>query len=83
MNSSDAALAKARNQARLRRGMFILPSLFTAMNIGAGYFAITQTIAGDQRQRDGERRADAPGSGRRLRFLSPFHSIRWMGASRA
>ena len=44
MNSSDAALAKARNQARLRRGMFILPSLFTAMNIGAGYFAITQTI---------------------------------------
>src|ERR1700739_4921518 len=24
--------------------MFILPSLFTAMNIGAGYFAITQTI---------------------------------------
>ncbi len=44
MNSSDAALAKARNRARLRRGMFILPSLFTAMNIGAGYFAITQTI---------------------------------------
>ncbi len=44
MNSSEAALAKARNQARLRRGMFILPSLFTAMNIGAGYFAITQTI---------------------------------------
>jgi CDP-diacylglycerol---serine O-phosphatidyltransferase len=44
LNSADAALAKARNQARLRRGMFILPSLFTAMNIGAGYFAITQTI---------------------------------------
>lgn len=44
MNSADAALAKAKNQARLRRGMFILPSLFTAMNIGAGYFAITQTI---------------------------------------
>ncbi len=45
MNSSDAALAKARNRARLRRGMFILPSFFTALNIGAGYFAITQTIA--------------------------------------
>jgi CDP-diacylglycerol--serine O-phosphatidyltransferase len=44
LNSADAALAKARNRARLRRGMFILPSLFTAMNIGAGYFAITQTI---------------------------------------
>ncbi|MGC1421347.1 MAG: phosphatidylcholine/phosphatidylserine synthase [Terracidiphilus sp.] len=44
MNSADTALARAKNRARLRRGMFILPSLFTAMNIGAGYFAITQTI---------------------------------------
>ena len=44
MNSADAALAKARNRARIRRGMFILPSFFTALNIGAGYFAITQTI---------------------------------------
>jgi CDP-diacylglycerol--serine O-phosphatidyltransferase len=41
----DPELARARAQARLRRGMFILPSLFTAGNIGAGYFAITQTIA--------------------------------------
>jgi CDP-diacylglycerol--serine O-phosphatidyltransferase len=38
-------LARARAQARLRRGMFLLPSLFTAGNIGAGYFSITQTIA--------------------------------------
>jgi len=30
--------------ARMRRGMFLLPSLFTAGSIGAGYFAITQTI---------------------------------------
>jgi CDP-diacylglycerol--serine O-phosphatidyltransferase len=30
--------------ARVRRGMFLLPSLFTAGSIGAGYFAITQTI---------------------------------------
>ena len=44
MNSADAALARARNRARIRRGMFILPSFFTALNIGAGYFAITQTI---------------------------------------
>jgi CDP-diacylglycerol--serine O-phosphatidyltransferase len=28
----------------MRRGMFILPSLFTAGGIGAGYFAITQTL---------------------------------------
>ena len=27
-----------------RKGLFILPSLFTAGNIGAGYFAIAQTI---------------------------------------
>ena len=41
----DPAQAKATAQARLRRGMFLLPSLFTAGNIAAGYFAITQTIA--------------------------------------
>jgi len=44
LNSADSALAKARNRARMRRGMFLLPSFFTALNIGAGYFAITQTI---------------------------------------
>ena len=44
MNAADAALARARNRARIRRGMFILPSFFTALNIGAGYFAITQAI---------------------------------------
>lgn len=41
----DGELARARTQARLRRGMFLLPSLFTAGNIGAGYFSIVQTIA--------------------------------------
>ncbi|HEX3892020.1 MAG TPA: phosphatidylcholine/phosphatidylserine synthase [Terracidiphilus sp.] len=45
MNQRDPELARARAQARLRRGMFLLPSLFTAGNIGAGYFSITQTIA--------------------------------------
>ena len=44
MNSSDPATVRARNRARIRRGMFILPSFFTALNIGAGYFAITQSI---------------------------------------
>jgi len=38
------ALAKARNQARLRRGMYLLPSLFTVGNIAAGFFSITETI---------------------------------------
>lgn len=45
MNHRDPAEMKARNRARLRRGMFLLPSLFTAGNIGAGYFSITQTMA--------------------------------------
>ena len=45
MNHRDPALAKARAQAQLRRGMFLLPSLFTVGNIAAGFFSITQTIA--------------------------------------
>jgi CDP-diacylglycerol---serine O-phosphatidyltransferase len=40
----DSAPARANTKARFRRGMFLLPSLFTAGNIGAGYFAITQTL---------------------------------------
>jgi CDP-diacylglycerol--serine O-phosphatidyltransferase len=44
MNGQDPAVAKARAQARLRRGMFLLPSLFTVGNIAAGYFSITETI---------------------------------------
>jgi CDP-diacylglycerol--serine O-phosphatidyltransferase len=38
----DESLSKRK--ARPRRGMFLLPSLFTAGNIAAGYFSITQTI---------------------------------------
>jgi CDP-diacylglycerol---serine O-phosphatidyltransferase len=40
----DSVDARTRAKGRLRRGMFLLPSLFTSLNIGAGYFAITQTI---------------------------------------
>jgi len=42
MNPLEPAKTKAK--ARLRRGMYLLPSLFTAGSMGAGYFAITQTI---------------------------------------
>ncbi|HUQ49104.1 MAG TPA: phosphatidylcholine/phosphatidylserine synthase [Terriglobales bacterium] len=35
-----------RRSKRVRKGMFILPSLFTAGNIAAGYFAISQTMQG-------------------------------------
>ena len=38
------ALARAKAQARLRRGMYLLPSLFTMGNIAAGFFSITETI---------------------------------------
>ena len=44
MNGIDPVLAKAKAQARLRRGMYLLPSLFTVGNIGAGFFSITETI---------------------------------------
>ncbi len=44
MSGRDLAQSKAMAQARLRRGMYLLPSLFTAGNIAAGYFSITETI---------------------------------------
>jgi CDP-diacylglycerol--serine O-phosphatidyltransferase len=44
VNGRDPALAKAQAQARLRRGMYLLPSLFTCGNIAAGFFSITETI---------------------------------------
>jgi len=31
---------------RFRKGIHILPSIFTAANIGAGYYAISQTFQG-------------------------------------
>jgi CDP-diacylglycerol--serine O-phosphatidyltransferase len=45
VNHIDSAQAKARAKAQMRRGMFVLPSLFTVGNIAAGYFSITQTMA--------------------------------------
>jgi CDP-diacylglycerol--serine O-phosphatidyltransferase len=35
-----------RQPHRMRRGMYVLPSLFTAGNIAAGYYAISQAIQG-------------------------------------
>ncbi|MGO9339510.1 MAG: CDP-alcohol phosphatidyltransferase family protein [Terracidiphilus sp.] len=40
----DPARVRAEAQARLRRGMYLLPSLFTVGNIAAGFFSITETI---------------------------------------
>ena len=44
MNGRDPELARAKAQAQLRRGMYLLPSLFTCGNIAAGFFSITETI---------------------------------------
>jgi len=44
VSQRDPALARAKAQARLRRGMFLLPSLFTVGNIALGYFSITETL---------------------------------------
>jgi len=35
-----------RPRGKLRKGMYILPSLFTTANIAAGFYAILQTIHG-------------------------------------
>jgi len=37
---------KPERQRKLRKGLYILPSLFTAVNIAAGYYAISQAIQG-------------------------------------
>jgi len=44
LSGRDPAVDRAQAQARLRRGMYLLPSLFTCGNIGAGFFSITETI---------------------------------------
>lgn len=43
----DDALSPGQRR-RMRKGMYILPSLFTAANMGAGYFAIYSTLLGSQ-----------------------------------
>jgi CDP-diacylglycerol--serine O-phosphatidyltransferase len=45
MSHFDLGRAKGKPHLRLRRGMYLLPSLFTAGSLAAGYFSITQTLA--------------------------------------
>jgi len=72
MNGHDPA-AKLRAQARLRRGMFLLPSLFTAGNIGAGYFAITQTIQAVMEHANAQRNLDFAAIA--ILFAIPFDAL--------
>jgi CDP-diacylglycerol--serine O-phosphatidyltransferase len=52
---TDVAASKAARNPR--RGMYVLPSLFTAGNIGAGYYAITQSVQGSPAEPDYFKRA--------------------------
>ena len=40
----DPVEIRAARRARIQRGMYVLPSLFTACSIAAGFFSITETI---------------------------------------
>jgi CDP-diacylglycerol---serine O-phosphatidyltransferase len=50
MSSEASVVAQAGGDGKMRRrpsrGMYLLPSLFTAANMAAGYYAITQSIQG-------------------------------------
>ena len=73
MGAHDPAMARARVQARIRRGMFLLPSLFTVGNIAAGYFAITQTIAAIGSNSDARRHLDWAAIA--ILFAIPFDAL--------
>ena len=65
---------RARQRARLRRGMYLLPSLFTVGNIAAGFFAITETIraAGSSL---GEAQSHLDWAAIAILFAIPFDSL--------
>lgn len=46
LNGAGRALSEARatHRERIHRGMYVLPSLFTACSIGAGFYSIIETI---------------------------------------
>ena len=53
ISGADLATAGEGKPARNpRRGMYVLPSLFTAGNIAAGFYAITQSIQGSAAEPD-------------------------------
>jgi len=78
LNNFNSAMARARTQAQLRRGMFLLHRCLQH-DIAAGYFSITETIKATS------------GTGMRclhldwaaIAIILPFPSTRWTGASPA
>jgi len=73
MAAQDPALGRARKQARFRRGMYLLPSLFTVGNIAAGYYSILQTIAAIGSDGDARRHLDWAAIA--ILFAIPFDAL--------
>jgi CDP-diacylglycerol--serine O-phosphatidyltransferase len=73
MAAQDQALGRARKQARFRRGMYLLPSLFTVGNIAAGYYSIMQTIAAIGSDGDARRHLDWAAIA--ILFAIPFDAL--------
>jgi CDP-diacylglycerol--serine O-phosphatidyltransferase len=68
-----APLTRAQKRARLHRGMYLLPSLFTVGNIGAGYFAITRLFAAISGR--GDVRSNLDWAAIAILFAIPFDSL--------
>ena len=75
MNGRDPALSRASARARLRRGMFLLPSLFTVGNIAAGYFSITETIKAITINGSGDAHTHLDWAALAILFAIPFDSL--------
>jgi CDP-diacylglycerol--serine O-phosphatidyltransferase len=46
LNRDSSTAPHLKRRGRLRRGLYLVPSIFTSGNIAAGYFAITQSLQG-------------------------------------
>ena len=66
-------LTRAQRRARLHRGMYLLPSLFTVGNIGAGYFAITRLFIAISGR--GDVRTNLDWAALAILFAIPFDSL--------
>ena len=64
---------RAKKSTRLRRGMYLLPSLFTVGNIGAGYFAITRLFLAISGR--GDVRSNLDWAAIAILFAIPFDSL--------
>ena len=72
MNGS-AETVLARRRARRRRGMYLLPSLFTMGNIGAGFFAIMRLFAAISGKMDAQSALDQAALA--ILFAIPFDAL--------